>query len=401
MNWQDPQHDPLDDLLQKAHWPEAQPEQLDRLQRGWQRTVRRRKVLRVVSVAAILIPIIGIAGTVALKQNRQPHEQQIVERPQEPLPTIAEQKPDAEKKSPKLVVTKPNPSETPPQIVREPDGYERAVARVHRQQILAAKVAAKQTPKSSNEIDPIAAAIKNLVEQPNLETASIARHLTARLPNAEAQLRRWLQTHLRTNNPRETSDSLASQRNAAQRLLGAIATQNSVQWLLAVLQNKDCPTEVVEAVARISTVEQLAARVRTEPSPKRQQIWLVALFERGSPQAIGEYFRLIDHPLTSSAALSAAGSAKKPPVEELLAVLQSPRISNRVAAARILGSLNKPTVSRRLIELAMNPGTRREALIGLMCSSDPVAKQFLVYAQHDLTLAASVQAINNRYSFVP
>jgi hypothetical protein len=109
---------------------------------------------------------------------------------------------------------------------------------------------------------------------------------------------------------------------------------------------------------------------------------------------------LVNHSATSAAALAAVSGLKHAPTDALFSVMHSPSLQMRIAAARVLGTLNDPAVSQRLIELTMNPGTRSQALVGLMSSADPVAKQFLAYARQDLSLAAVVRSIGHRYSLV-
>jgi hypothetical protein len=388
MNWHDSEHDPLDDLLQKADWPEAQPEQLDRLQTSWRRTVRRRKVRRVATAAAvILIPMVCVIDVSLIQQSPRPRNRHVVENPKQTPPVIVEHQPKSNN-APSVVAVPLDRPTLPSQEVCEPNAYERALAQLHRKQIAKAKVAAQQAPAPSPTVDIVAAAIERLTIDSKLSPLVVAQDLAFRIPNAEARLRRWFQAA--SSNRGETATS----RQAALRILAVLATQESAPLLLAALRRSDCPTEVVQAVARLSTPEQLVARVRLETSAEWRQLWLVALFERGTSQAVGEYLNLVNAPSTSAIALAAVKKANSVPIEELFATMQHPRVPMRSAAARVLGTLSDPAISKRLAELAMNPATRREALIGLMCSSDVVAKQFLVYAQHDLSLSASVRAIN-------
>jgi hypothetical protein len=89
---------------------------------------------------------------------------------------------------------------------------------------------------------------------------------------------------------------------------------------------------------------------------------------------------------------------QEPPVEDLFAAMSNERMRVRMDAARTLGGLNNPAVSRRLAQMAINNINRREALVALLSSSDPVARQFLAAAQQDLELAPSVRALVPRYS---
>jgi HEAT repeat protein len=409
MNWQEPTGDPLDDLLQKASWPEARLEQLERLERGWKRTVRRRKIVPIASAAAVvLIPAIGVVGLLAIRDNgrpAEPHttqqhtvEQRIAEQPQ-PTSAVVAHSPEPDRPQ-QVAVVPSQPAESPAQIAVEPTAYELALARIHRRQIAAiqgaTKHATKQAPSPTVEPDPIAGAIQRLINEPELQSQSIAQGLALKIPRAEAKLQRLLQTA--ASNPLETPELRAAKRHAALRLLGTLATRDSAPLLLAALRDKESPVEVVEAVARLCSIEQLSARARTEVIAERQSVWLAALLERGSPQAVDEFLNLVVHPATSAASLAAVSGVKHAPTDALFSVMHSPSIKMRIAAARVLGTLNDPAVSKRLIELALNSSTRSQALVGLMSSSDPVAKQFLAYARQDLSLAAAVRSISHRYS---
>ena len=70
MNWNDEQHDPLDDLLRKAAWPEPCAEQLARLAGEWRGTVRRRKVRNASIVAAMIVPVAVLAWSLTWWSNR-------------------------------------------------------------------------------------------------------------------------------------------------------------------------------------------------------------------------------------------------------------------------------------------------------------------------------------------
>ena len=83
--------------------------------------------------------------------------------------------------------------------------------------------------------------------------------------------------------------------------------------------------------------------------------------------------------------------ADKPPVDELFSQLSNSRVAIRHRAARVLGALNDEAVSERLARMALGAVGRREALLALLASSDPVARQFLTYAQSRSDLGPSVR----------
>jgi len=88
-----------------------------------------------------------------------------------------------------------------------------------------------------------------------------------------------------------------------------------------------------------------------------------------------------------------ASAEEKPPVDELFAAMSGPKVSVRLSAARTLGEMNDPAVSRRLAQMALENVSRREAVVALLASSDFVARNFLAYAERDAALAATVRAV--------
>jgi len=100
-----------------------------------------------------------------------------------------------------------------------------------------------------------------------------------------------------------------------------------------------------------------------------------------------------DAPAGRAATSVETSDADQPPVDELFAAMSNPRVSIRLSAARTLGEMNHPEISRRLARMAMENVNRREALAGLLASSDDVAQRFLAYAQRDLTLVATMRAL--------
>ena len=68
----------------------------------------------------------------------------------------------------------------------------------------------------------------------------------------------------------------------------------------------------------------------------------------------------------------------------------------RLAAARVLGRLNDPDVSRRLVQLVFASQAAREALVALSESREPYAARFISDAQQDLALTASVREARRR-----
>ena len=403
MNWDERQHDPLDDLLRAAGQPDPPQESIDRLQRQWKAIVRRRKRRIAGALATALIPIAGIAAVLVVMFTRPP--QAIDHRPLDADQAVAV---DTHSAAPsgnpsggsdslvnsEGVIVTPPPLER--QLVRDPNAYEQSVALIYRSQMGVRSIAA---PRVEPAVDVLGAALKRVIEDPSRDMATVAKELVAADPNCEAQLRQLVQNAAGGNDRKPTDLAATQQGEAALTLLAHVATQDSLPALVAAANRIDCPAEVLSSIARLSNNEQLAALARRESTADRQRLWMATLLGRKSSAAVDVYLNLADDPSTSAAALPAVRSVEQPPVEELFAALRSSRVVTRVAAARVLGALNDPKISNRLAEMVRSGDGRREALVALLSSSDPQAKAFLARAEADLALAPSVRALYSR--FVP
>lgn len=398
MDWQDFQNDPLDELLLKAQWPAVQPEQMERIELGWKRTIRRRSRIRNASVAGLTaISAACLIAIFAMSKARAPAGMDAAQHQPKARSSIAENGFE----QPQFVDSKfdeQRSAVSAVQIVREPDAFELALSIMHQQQVAAAKSIANATPHSPAASDPIAEAIERLTNEPNAEVSVVAELLSSKLPNAEAELCRWLQRHSAVTDQVEASDQPSlDNRRAAIRLLAAVATPQSEPILSASLRDAACPIEVFQAIAQISTAQQVAARAKAETLPERQQIWISELLKQHNSIAVAHFLELVNAPATSQVALSAVTQVSDPPIDILFAAMNGPRVRIRESAARALGTISNTAVSQRLVEMIANPATRREALIGLMSSSDEVAQNFLLNAQKDMSLVATVRAISHRF----
>ena len=355
MNWHDEQPDPLDDLLQKAAWPEPRAEQLDRLSRKWRGTVRRRKVRNATVIAATIVPIAALAWSL----NSWSHRQQIV-IPHAPAdsPMVAVEKPGT-LTPPRRVPGDPTLSQGEReknkslQIVLEPTAYEQTLATLYRHQAGLDRPAVLPAKSFPARTDPVTSTIDRLVASFRLSAASVAKELSTVAPDFEVTLQNWYER-------------------------GVAAARD-------------------EAISQSSSVEQLANRVRAETSPQRQRLWTAAILRRGTSGAVNTFLDLAGDPSTAAAAFEAAKDADGRSIDRLFEALRSSRVATRQTAARVLGALNNPNISQRLAQMALESTGRREALIGLLSSSDPVARKFLASAQHDSELAPSIRALAVRF----
>ncbi len=140
----------------------------------------------------------------------------------------------------------------------------------------------------------------------------------------------------------------------------------------------------VEQAAEQPAVDQQAAL--------RQQI--AALLAQNDLRSVEAFLRQVADRRTSADALDCLAAAPNPPVELLFRCLRSPRAAQRTAertaAALALGRLNRPEISRRLIAIILRGTDRREAMIALLSSSEPTARQFVADAERNRMLSATL-----------
>lgn len=401
MNWDERQHDPLDDLLRAAGQPEPPQESIDRLQRQWRAIVRRRKRRLAGVFAAALFPVAGIAAAVVVMLTRPPQaidnrplgaDQAVAVKTQAAAPSGSLSVESGSLAQSNGEVNVPPPPER--QLVLDPNAYEQSVALIYRSQMGVRPIAA---PRVEPSVDVWGATLKRVIDDPSLDMATVAKELVAACPNCEAQLWQLVQNAAGGNDRKPAHLAATQQGKAALKLLALLATQDSLPVLVAAANRIDCPAEVLSSIARLSNIEQLAALARRESNADRRRLWMATLLSWKSAAAVDVYLDLADDPSTSAAALRAAKSVEQPPVNELFAALRSSRVATRVAAARVLGALNDPKISNRLAEMVRSGDGRREALVALLSSSDPQAKAFLARAEDDLALAPSVRALSSRF----
>jgi hypothetical protein len=237
--------------------------------------------------------------------------------------------------------------------VLKPTVYEQTVALLYRHRAgldEAGGVPAKSLPFSAGSAT---AAIGRLIKTIPADAAVAARNMLAAAPRLEANVHAWYQR-------------------------GTLALDEAT-------------------LARTGSIEQLTSRARAETSFQRQRLWIAAIVRRNTQVAVNTFLDLAGDPATSPAAFDAAREADGRTVDKLFEAMRSSRVATRQTAARVLGSLNNPGVSQRLAQMAMESAGRREALIGLLSSSDPVARRFLAFAEQNSELAPSVRALALRF----
>jgi len=130
-----------------------------------------------------------------------------------------------------------------------------------------------------------------------------------------------------------------------------------------------------------------------EPKPTMTASERVAkLLDRPSSSAMQKYLAMVMDPQTKRDALSALDQLKHPPTDQLIAVLSSPRVDLREAAALALGRIDGPVTTRKLIQLIEADRSRREAFLALASSRGPEAQAFVRRAAFTEQLASYAQS---------
>ncbi len=162
---------------------------------------------------------------------------------------------------------------------------------------------------STQQVTPLTAAMRTLIVNSLLEAGNTANRIAADVSDLNSTLRAW-----------------------HQRLQVAVNDA---------------------AEARKNSIEQLAIRTRAETSHERQRLWLAAILRRGTSGTVNAFLDLAGDPAIAPAAFEAAKEADSRTIDKLFEALQSSRVATRQTAAQVFGALNRPQVSQRFAQMAM------------------------------------------------
>jgi hypothetical protein len=343
MSWEpeqlDGERDPLDGLLADARWEEPSPEAIHRLRGQWRslmvRRKRRRRLFALATAGSLLA--VGLAfWQVATRTIRRNQENEIAgpRAPQSPAGNSIRHVADVPQPRRSNVKNAPLPGAV----------HERAVARG------AAPLVAKKHPT---------------VVKPAMATRSNA------LTPYEMMM---VAAHRRTTRERRKLDDAKPIDVATKPKTEEV--RDIERPMQRVAENTDSPT--------------LARLFREEQDRGARKELLSALLGRNDPASVNIILSLVEDPRTSADALDGVTGAPNAPVHTLLQCLRSSHFARRMAAAQVLGRLDQPVVSCELIAMIKRGEYRQEAMIALLSSSEPTARQFLVDAERDPLLAATL-----------
>jgi hypothetical protein len=117
---------------------------------------------------------------------------------------------------------------------------------------------------------------------------------------------------------------------------------------------------------------------------------LLALLAHDDVESVGLYLDRVADLRTSEAALDCMAADPNPPLEALFQFLRGPQEGRRMAAATVLGRMDNPEISRKLIAMVSRGSYRREAMIALLSSTETTARQYLAGAERDQMLSATL-----------
>jgi HEAT repeat protein len=175
-------------------------------------------------------------------------------------------------------------------------------------------------------------------------------------------------------------------------LLSQLGSQRSVPALLDLSKSKEIHAAAVQALAFLADDVTLARLVRDEEEPALQRALAGKLLARSSPQSVALYLDLLSLPSTRPSAVAVLDELSHPPVDVLFAFLNSAEASRQLQAAIVLGRLDGPQITQRLIEQVQWHVNRQEALVALLASSGMEAHRFVTSARNDQTLFAAVNS---------
>jgi PBS lyase HEAT-like repeat-containing protein len=429
--------DPLDQLLSEARWPDVSPKAQARLANHWQdawsarcwsaecRGERLAQRSAVVAIAASLL-IAAVVGWGWLHRGRNPVGQPETVKTGSPAnratksPAVKESqvprialRPLSSTPSGEAIARSVDHQQAPRErhdtviLSRPPNKFEelliaawdargdagtrqtsRSSATETKQPVATPEpsTATSSTAQSTKTVDTatthdfVETAVARLVADPKADPTVVAAELrTAPLEN-EMRLLMLLGT------------AAVPDQTAAIRLLGELGDPASVPALLRAAGEKSLHSVAIGALSRIADAPTIDQLVRDETSTDLQRVLLAALLGRDEPVALGIYLNYVDSKTYGPTALAATEQVSNPPMERLFSTLHSTSEFERLAAARVLGRIDGPATTERLIALLEEGQSRQEACVALLSSRGEEAANFVSNARTNPTLATLLQA---------
>ena len=179
---------------------------------------------------------------------------------------------------------------------------------------------------------------------------------------------------------RLTRGGLAEQR-AVLRLLAEYGSRRSVPAIMRLAGRDELRDQAHAAVEQIVGLNGLTQVVQFTTDPRARADLIRRLLDAGSESALLGYLSLVGDETTRSEALEVAKSDSQLPIDELIGLLDHPEQPVRFSAALVLGYVDGPQITQRLIgRVTKQPADSREAWLALLACHSNLADEFFTYA---------------------
>jgi HEAT repeat protein len=340
----------LDAVLAEAIWPEPNPASTRRLARFY-----RSQAYAPLARNWLIATCVLLAGGIAFFLLHRNPTQRIDIAQKETTPAA--------------------PAKTSPTVAG------RAPTRLEIAQIVFAESETRRAAAIAARPDPVQQALAVLIDDQSDQAIAHAKSFLASVDprRREAELARVI------------ASSASPNSQAAADLIASMADDESIPLLMQMDRTPTTRDAAIRGLSRVALPSLLARLVRSHTAPEHRQSLIAGLFR--TAEGIEIYLNLVSDRATSSDALAALDQVKTPPTDTFFAALSDPHISLRLAAAKVLGRIDGPQTTQRLVAMTERNQSRREALIALADSRGPEARQFLAEAGRAGPLAGTVRSI--------
>lgn len=399
--------DPLDQLLHEARWPEPTQAAQARITQSWevafsfrlrQERFSRRATGLAVAASLCAAALVGWAlwppdTPIVVRPDRVERVNEHDEKGHPSGSPALVERPRAVQKTNRLVsrsghnATDSNRTAGAPAADAVPLIFSRPPSPLEEYLLAASgprrKRGAKQKPPKPAP-DPVVAAVqvavKRLVDDPKVDARIVAESLRFAPAECDSRLL-WV-----------LNGSTPTDRIAALRLLTEFRGAEAVPLLLQATRDAALHPTAVMALTRISGPEMISELAQREPDKNLQSALFASLLTRGDAASLERCLEFIGNEKTSETALAACETVNNPPMELLFSALQSSLVPQRIAAARVIGRIDGPATTQRLIAIVERGTTRQEACIALLSSRGEEAVRYVADAERDPLWASVFQA---------
>lgn len=358
--------DPLDELLRQAEWPEATPWQVARLEQQWDRIRPRRdhcSLIRGTAFAASLLIGFLIWQTVNGKLDVIVMEDAARNEVLSPLPS--------NRPTPAVAVTQ---SAAP--VRQDPTSIGRPATKL---EITLANVAIQQAEHERRwrETDPLERWVAAIIE--DAQRAIVAF-------DADESSRLELLDRCRV----ELLRSQGQRRLALARLLTMLELSDAIPTLLALWSDAYARPVVEPHLVEVADVSTLMEMSRVPLKFDEQVRFLSRISERSDREAQRLLLLAAMNDRYRRAAMVVTQETHLPPADMLFEALADQNADVRIAAALLLGEIDEPEITHRLIEIARRSPRQSEPWVALIRKRDAASRELVAEAHNDPQMYATL-----------